>query len=298
MRKLLVGLGLCLLATSVGFGQFGGAGEFSFKAFGGFSLAQTKGLSQYTDYWDGQVVSDIEEYADIDYKANNGVAFGGALTYMFGPNFGLEIGAALFSQKIPNSTLAGWDFSFAGYSYGEEYEFSGEGKMTVVPIFLNLVGRFSSGLMDFNLSAGPTLYLNSAEATATGLFGDNYWWVETFWWGTVTYEALDFFPLAAEVPSTKWTSFGFNVGASVDFNLSPMMALFLDVRYFFCPKRDLDWTYLAGTYDGMWENLYDWEIYQDQADYAADLTTPYQVNPSFFAISGGLKIRFGGSAPY
>ncbi len=298
MRKLLVGLGLCLLATSVGFAQFGGAGEFSFKVFGGFSLAQTKGLSQYSDLWDGRVVSDIEEFADIDYKANNGIAFGGALAYMFSPNFGLELGGALFSQKIPNDTLAGWGFSFAGSSYGEEYEFSGEGKMTVVPIFLNLVGRFSSGMMDFNLSGGPTLYLNSAEATATGLFGDNYWWVETYWWGTVTYETLDFFPIAMEVPSTSWTGFGFNVGGSVDFNLSPMMALFLDVRYFFCPKRDLGWTYLSGYYDGMWENLYDWEIYADQADYAADLTTPFQVNPSFFSISGGFKIRFGGSSPY
>ena len=78
MRKVLLGLGLCLLVSSVGFSQWGGASKFGFKGFLGFSLAQTKGLSQYVDVWNGKVASNIEEYADINYKADNGIAFGGA----------------------------------------------------------------------------------------------------------------------------------------------------------------------------------------------------------------------------
>jgi hypothetical protein len=299
MKKVLLGLSLCLLALSAGFSQWGGASEFGFKGFVGFSLAQTKGLSQYSDIWNGKVVSNIEEYADINYKGQNGVDFGGVLSTMFTQNFGLEIGGAFFSQNIPNDTAAQWAFSYAGHDYGEEYAFSGDGKLTTIPIFLNLVGRFSSGLMDFNISGGPTLYLNKAEATATGLYGDNLWWTDVYWWGTVTSEFIDFFPLAMEISPTNWTGFGFNAGGSVDFNVSPTMALCLEIRYFFCPPKDLSWDYIPAVYDGLWGNLVDWDIYQYQADYAGENTTPYKVNPSFFFFSGGIKIRLGsGGSPF
>jgi opacity protein-like surface antigen len=294
MRKVLLGLGLCLLASSAGLGQWGGVSEFGFKGFLGFSLAQTKGVSQYGDIWNGKIESNIEEYADINYKADNGIAFGGALSYMFTPNFGLELGGALFSQNVPNDTSAQWAFSSAGTDYGEQYEFSGEGKLTTLPIFINLVGRFSRGLMDFNISGGPALYLNTAEATATGLYGDHLWWLTVYWWGTETTELIDFFPLAMEIPSTRWTGFGFNAGGSVDFNVSPTMALFLEIRYFFSPPKNLSWRYIPGIYDGKRGKLPDWDIYPFQADYAGEITTPYKANPSFFLFSAGIKIRFGG----
>jgi hypothetical protein len=35
------------------------------------------------------------------------------------------------------------------------YAFSGEGTLSAIPIFINLAGRFSRGLMDFSLSGGP-----------------------------------------------------------------------------------------------------------------------------------------------
>jgi len=294
MKKMGVGLSVCLLATTLGFSQFRGAGEFSFKGFLGYSLAQTKGLSRYADVWDGKVVSDIEEYADIHYRAANGVALGGALSYMFSPNFGLEFGIAFFSQKIPNDTLAGWDFASEGASFTGDYAFSGEGKMTVVPVFLNAVGRFSSGRLDFTLSGGPALYLSNAEATATGIFGDNYWDVRYLLpWGWITMEDIDFFPLAMEVHSLSWADLGFNVGAGLDFNLSAMMALSLDIRYFFCPPQDLTWTYLPGIYNGQRGHLLDWEISAGEAEYPGKNTTAYRVNPSFFYIAAGFSIRFG-----
>ena len=294
MRKVLAGLGLCLLASSFGFGQWGSVSEFSFKGFLGFSLAQTKGLSQYGDIWDGKLASNIEEYADIHYKADNGIAFGGTLSCIFTPRFGLEVGGAFFSQNVPNDTAAQWAFSYGGLDYGEQYSFSGEGKLTTIPIFINAMGRFSSGLMDFNISGGPTLYLNRAEATATGLYGDHQWWVTVYWWGTVTSELIDFFPLAMEIRPTNWTGFGFNAGGSVDFNVAPTLALFLEIRYFFCPPKNLSWNYIPAIYDGLRGKLPDWEIFSFQADYVGENTTAFKLNPSFFFFSAGIKVRFGG----
>jgi len=196
--------------------------------------------------------------------------------------------------------LSGWEAYAGGTQYYDEYGFAGGGKLSSIPLFLNFVGRFPAGPMDVTVSAGPTLFLNKVEADATGIFGQNFWLRFTYWWGSITYEWLDFLPIAMEVPSTSWSGFGANFGLGIDFNISPMMAIFLDARYFLCGSKELPWDYITGNYDGLVGNFTDWEFSQGEVDYLVEneLTTPLKINPSFFAISGGFKLRFGGGSPY
>jgi hypothetical protein len=290
MKKALWGAILCVLVSAALLAQphgYGTGQKFSISLFGGFSLASTKGTSQYGDMWNGQVAKNIEESADIGYQANNGVFFGAALTFMFNDNLGLQFGGGIFSTGVPNETAASWSYHVGTTITDNSYAFSGRGQLSTVPIFMDFTGKFSSGPVDFNLFAGPTLYLNRTQAKATGMYGDHFWMLV---WGWIV-EWVDFFPLDMEIPSTSWTGFGFNAGGSVDISLSPRVALSLEARYFFCPEKKFNWGYLSGLYGGLEGNLLSWEIFPDQADWAAENTTPYTVNPSFFYIGGGFKIR-------
>ena len=290
MKKALGGAILCVLVSAALLAQPYGHGtgqKFSISLFGGFSLASTKGTSQYSDNWSGFLAKNIEESADISYQANNGVFFGAALTFMFNDNFGLQFGGGIFSTGVPNDTAASWSYHIGTAITENNYVFSGRGQLSTVPIFMDFAGKFSSGLVDFNFFGGPTLYLNRVQADATGLLGDNFWFIGS----GILFEFVDFFPLNMEIPPTSWTGFGFNAGGSVDISLSPMVALSLEVRYFFCPEKKFNWEYLSGLYGGLDGNLPSWEIFPDQADWAAENTSPYTVNPSFFYIGGGFKIR-------
>ncbi len=298
MKKYLALAAAFFVLSSTAFGQFGYGQEskMSFGLFGGFALSQAKGTSSYADTWDSAIWRNISEYADIDYQAKNGVFFGGTFTYFFGPSFGIQVGGGMFGRNMPTETAAGWQAYGSGTWYSNEHAFSGGGKLSTIPLFLNFVGHFSAGMMDINLSAGPTLFLNKAEADATGLYGQsNSFWIYITGIGWVQFDLLDFLPVAMEVPSTSWTGFGANIGLSVDFNISPQFAVFLDARYFLCGSKDLDWEYIPGIYDGLEGTLSDWEFDQADVDYLVEneLTTPLKINPSFFAVSGGVKIRFG-----
>jgi len=293
MKKALGIAAALALLTSAALGQFGYDREnkFRFSLYGGFGLSRSAGVSSYVDTWDALVHKDISEYADIDYRAENGVSFGGAFTYMLDRNLGLQFGGGVFGRDMPNDIVSGWEAFVGGARIADEYAFTGGGRLSSVPLFLNLVGRFSFGMIDLNLSAGPAVFLNKAEADATGIYGDSFW-IQIL--GTL-YEWIDFLPVAMEIPPTSWTGWGANFGLGIDLNFSPAFAFFLEGRCFLCGSKDLDWEYLTGYYNGLRGVLPDWEFGQSQADYLIEneLTAPLRINPSFFVISAGFTLRFG-----
>ncbi|OGD25848.1 MAG: hypothetical protein A2Y56_08160 [Candidatus Aminicenantes bacterium RBG_13_63_10] len=273
---------------------YGREKTFFFSVFGslGFSLAE--GTSRYADNWDGAEWRNIREHADISYRAGNGAFFGGAFTFMFNRNFGVQLGGGVFGRNMPNDIVSGWEANLGAVRYDDEYAFTGAGKLSSVPVFLNIVGRHSTGRMDISLSAGPTLFLSKAEAEATGIYGQSFSWSQNVPpAGWILYEELDFLPVAMNVPPTFWAGLGANIGLGIDFNLSPKCAVFMEARYFLCGSRELDWEYLSGIYDGSRGIFNDWAVAADDIDYLMEnkLTTPLKVNPSFFAIGAGFKVR-------
>ncbi|MBN2199275.1 MAG: hypothetical protein JW747_05435 [Candidatus Aminicenantes bacterium] len=293
MKKALGIAAALVLLNSAAIAQFGYRADdrFSFSFYGGFGLSRAEGVSSYADTWDAYVHKNISEYADIAYQAEDGIAFGGAFTLLFDRNIGLEFGGALFGRTMPTEIVSGWEVFADSTRYADTYAFSGGGRLSSVPLFLNFVVRYPSGIMDLHLSAGPALFLNTAKADATGIYGDSYWY-QVLW---IIYEWIDFLPVAMEIPSTSWIGVGGNFGLGIDLNFSPMFAFFLEARAFLCGSKNLEWEYITGHYDGLRGIFSDWEFGQSQVDYLIEnsLTSPLKINPSFFFVSAGIKLRFG-----
>jgi opacity protein-like surface antigen len=162
---------------------------------------------------------------------------------------------------------------------------TGTGSLSVMPVSLDLAGRFGDGPLSVNVSAGATLFNNSFEASSAISKGVSWYWI------SYINQAVDALAIPAEIPKTSWTAIGFNGGAGITFNFSPSLALLLDARYFFCPKKELDWTLVTGTYNGIFYTTITGQSFSasDASSALANMTT-FQVNPSFIQITAGIKI--------
>ena len=99
-----------------------------------------------------------------------------------------------------------------------------------------------------------------------------------------------------EIPSTTWTTIGANLGAGLDIETSPTTSLRVDVRYYYCPAKSLDWSFVQKTYDGMFYNdINDRPFGQADLDELAARGRAFalKVNPSFFQFSVGFVFRLG-----
>jgi hypothetical protein len=84
---------------------------------------------------------------------------------------------------------------------------------------------------------------------------------------------------------------GVNPGAGFGVKFSPSLALVVEARYFFCPKKDLVWMIATGTYDGIfYTTIKGVNFDAGDAEFVAGNTTTFQVNPSFFMVAAGIKI--------
>jgi hypothetical protein len=82
-----------------------------------------------------------------------------------------------------------------------------------------------------------------------------------------------------------------NIGGGVDYELSKKIGLTAGFRYFLCPKKEFEWKWTPGFYDGIDAVITDWEFTSDHAKYAASkATSPLKVNPSFLQLGLGIKV--------
>jgi opacity protein-like surface antigen len=234
----------------------------------------------------------VKEDTIVSMKAEGGLFLMGGASFFFLPNFGIQIGGGYFSSTVPNTG----SFTFAWQStedpsvITEETTWDGNGKMTTIPLFLNIVGKFRLDRVNVFLTAGPTLYLNSFESDSFVGFGDSYSTIiEPY-----QYQWVDAFQIPVSIPKTTWKSFGANFGLGIDFEVSPGVAITAEGRYFLIPKENLTWQWIPGTYDSIfYDNFTGWEYTADDlADYQKEMTT-LEVKPSFFSFSLGIRFTFG-----
>ncbi|MBN2206403.1 MAG: outer membrane beta-barrel protein [Candidatus Aminicenantes bacterium] len=130
----------------------------------------------------------------------SGVALGGSFRFGFSANFGVEISALYFQSAVDEPEAEDRE---SGLS---------QGKLTVIPVELSLVGRFpvSSKLTPYIL-AGGGYFLNTFKIDGA---------VKSGWEG-----------LGFAIEEKLDNSFGFHVGAGLDFFLAPKLAAGLTVRY-------------------------------------------------------------------
>jgi opacity protein-like surface antigen len=292
MKKALLGL-LILLALSLAvLAQNEFLPRFELHGTAGYGLSQFKEDSIYSYEWSYMLLQSVKEDTLVSMKGEGGFFLTGGASFFFHPNFGIQIGGGYFSSNVPNtgSFTFAWQSTEDPRATTEEATWKGDGKMTTIPLYLNLVGKFKMDMVNVFLTAGPTLYFNSFEANSFVGFGDSYYTIiEPY-----LYQWVDAFQIPVSIPKTTWKSFGANFGLGIDIEVSPGVAITAEGRYFLVPKESLAWQWIPGTYDSIfYDNFTGWEYTADDlADYQAEITM-LEVKPSFFSFTLGLRLTFG-----
>ena len=270
----------------------GTASPLEIGLFGGFGLSSVKGTSVYADNWTFHYLTSVTETTNIAGTSKNAVSFGGSLSYFFSPNIGVQLAGGYFKADVPTTAsftfIYTWSSSVGGGGDNKSTSWSGTGSLSVIPLSLNVVGRFGEGSMKFYVFGGPTMYFNSFQAASTVGYGDSLYYVS----GIYAYQYVDAFAIPAQIPQTSWSAFGGDIGAGVSFQVASGVAIGLDARYYLCGSKDFSWTFVPGTgsYTGLfYQNLTE-TFGSDLNTALASKTTTFKVNPSFFAIGLGIKI--------
>jgi hypothetical protein len=266
------------------------SGKMEINLLGGYGMTSVKGASNYMDTWSYQYLSSVSESTDITGTSKGGMFFGGSFSYFFSPNLGIQLSGGYLKSDVP--TTANFSFSYkwttSSTVYNESKSFAGTGSLSVMPISLNLVGRFGDGALKIYVSAGPTMFLNSFQADSTVGYGvSTYYIIYPY-----AYQNVDALGLPVDIPKTSWSGFGFNAGADACYMFSPSIGFAVGARYFFCAPKELPWTTMTGgTYNGIfYTSITGVQYTQAMATNILDVITTFKVNPSFFQITAGIKI--------
>lgn len=302
MRKSLLVFLALLTFSAVLFAQYGDEKKIEFTITGGYGIGTLNGTSAYADTWGPAGALDlVNEGTAIALTNKNTFTLGASFSYFITPNFGIQLGGAYFGPKADVTSDWTWDWTTGILSDSKSGSFAvTEAKMTSIPLYLNLVGRYQAANFDLYASGGPTIYFNKFNADANAIYSDTAY----FGWA----QFIDYFFVPLTIPETSWTGFGFNVGGGFDYKFSPSVAFVVDARYYYCPPyKDaagdfFKWTWVPGTYSG--EPYYydarswgltlfdDWDFSSGYNAYMEARTSTLTFNPSFFTITGGFKFFF------
>ncbi len=262
--------------------------------FGGLGLPQVKGTANYNDQWSG-VLYNVNENADISTTSKNSVFFGAGLNYFFSANIGIGLNVGYLKSGLTTTSA----FTFSYSTVTKTADWSGtDNSFTSIPISLDLIARFGGSKFQGYVQAGPTLFMNDATINSAIGWGYNYL-IYIYPYLYEFYDAIQIpmtaYDLKGGVGKTSWTGIGGNIGAGATFMLSPSFGLNVDARYFICPEREFDWTLVPGTYTGLFVTSYPATITVDSSVidpiFSGNHLTTIKINPSFFEITAGIKIK-------
>jgi len=286
-------LGVLLFLAAPGFSQQKSWSRFEFDMAGGYGMTQFEGSSTYAREWGFKYIESVKDYDNYSLKAENGFSFRAGFSYFFTPMFGLQVGGGSFSSNLPGN--GSFNFQLWWINASEPYEdggiFSGGGKLSSIPLYLNLVGKLRTRIVDFTLTAGPTVYFNRLRAGSSIGFSQ-LWYKEEWMMGYhFEYIGVEFYIIPEQIPETSWTAFGGNAGIGIDLKVLPQVSIGVEGRYFLVPDKNLSWEWTPGSYRDIWGTS---RVYTaaELAEFQV-LQTPIKVKPSFFSLSVVFKYAFG-----
>lgn len=302
MKRILIACGLVALTAAAAQAQLNTFNRFEISLTGGLGLhGIPQQITNYEDIWGNYIMLDVfHEWTDIysDIK-KSGLSLAGGLTYYLSPNLGIQIAASYY--KVPITTTSDMNIEFTWIDNtgdsGSDTIIDDTGSLQIIPISLNLVGRFGNDQFSGYLSGGPTLFLTNLKAYGTFAYG--FTSIRNFW------QYADAMAVGLNVEN-KWTGFGGNIGGGFTYTISPSLGLTVDARYFLCPaiqdaveKGDtVYWYFATGDYDGYFFGEVTGLPFEDADIDIVLANNPMdfgkKINPSFFQITAGIKFSFGG----
>jgi len=295
MKKLFVTMLVVLALVSVSRAQMPQQ-RFELNLFGGYALTQVKGAATYGDSWSYAWLNNVTESTAIASTSKNTPFFGGGFNFFFTPNFGFGLNVGYLKSTLNTTSHFDfswtWSYAVGGGTYNKSADWASDAdSLSSIPVSLNIVGRFGDGPIQGFFEAGPTVYFNEAIINTAIGYGISYYSWPNQWVDAIELPMSGF---DSKSGKSSWTGIGANVGAGITFMFSPSIGLSLEARYFFCPEREFDWDIATGSYNGMfYGSLTNWDLTADDLAYIKtdNLLTTIKINPSFFALQGGLKIK-------
>ena len=178
----------------------------------------TMGFSENT-----KSVSWAEEiyFEDASYGINNdfkkGNSFNVSLGYKFSSSIGIELGIDLSSRNI----LSDYNTSIPHpllFNSPRDAEKEGSSKLTENAVYLNFVYSIPISKFSLDVFGGPAYFLSKIELIKEIQFSDSY-----------PYEQIS---ISASTEEVKKNSFGFNAGASFNYNIAKGLDIFVNAQYF------------------------------------------------------------------
>jgi tetratricopeptide (TPR) repeat protein len=201
--------------------------------------------------WDTVNVSvDEGGKVKVDPESGTSIGYSFGMMKLFSPSWGVSASVSSFSQKI--NSESDYQFSWLWYTNrGDTIDenFTDSGKITVMPINLNLIAVLRLGKSaGINLYAGPTLYLTKIDLktrlgySISATKSDGYVY-------------MDWFPYEFQV-SESASIFGANVGLDFEYILGNNIGVYVGIQYFYVPKKEYNWQLIVKRYDGEFGNFY------------------------------------------
>jgi len=259
--------------------------KFEISLFGGSSYFNVSSKSRYNDNWSYNHLNNISENNETSLESDNSSNFGGSFAFFFHRNFGIQLQFTSISKinmnpKTDFSIDWSWDkYTYPGGSYSEDYSWEGKGELGITQIGFSFIGKATIDFFEPYLSVGVGFYFLNFIADAYAGYGVSAYYDYYYYWR----QLFDIIKADIRIPNTKWTSFGGNLSAGVNFNLLEYLKFFGEARMLFCPEKELHWEWVTGRYEGLFGNLY-----HDLQD--MDPFSPVIIKPAYFNIQLGMKI--------
>ena len=270
---------------------------------GKFEVALSLGLAstrldtlystRYSTPFDAESVNMSSASQTLVINGRNGLAIGGSISYFPGKSFGIQVLADYFSSSLYGQNEPyKISFKYIGidWPYPTPVERTvessipwpdTEGKLHHLTLSLNSIVRFEAGrTAAFYLSAGLSYFRMWGEIASLGY--------SKYWMGGHAVLYSEHARLRASLESAH--KIGGNAAIGVKTNIFKSMFLFLEGRYFYCPKMGLKITPT--------QILNQEEIYMPSALESLSRIgeimnlTPLRLNPSYVGIRAGLGVQF------
>lgn len=271
--------------------------KFEIGLWAGLSGGRALGTTSYQDSWSSFLLSGVTEMTTIQARVKSGWALGGSFAYFPTRHFGFRILAGYVRADVPDSAKLdfGWTWS-DGSHFQNAKTWAATGQLTSIPVSLDVAAKANFGRLDLEASGGPTYFrntLNESSSFGYGVMRITYSYMAPDW---VLVQTVDALPVGLTISDKTWYAWGANIGGSANLRISEGVGLRADVRYFYCPKKDLHWDFVLGTYDGIFSNDIKAEPFTDQdAAYLAENNQAFSLraNPSFVQVTVGLVLFLG-----
>lgn len=261
--------------------------EFGVYFGGGLSLV--RGLSTYRDAWSGGDLISVYEETTIEAKAGGGEAGGVFASYFFKPGVGLRLNFGYSSAPVPTTAnfLYRWTWSNRSI-FEKESDWHDTGRLTTMPLSLDLLGKKDIGRHEIFYSGGITLFINRFRTESSFGFG-----VSTFAAGR---QYIDAFRVGLRIPDTTWKALGVNIGVGLRAFISERFRLFIDARFFWVQKRTFSWDMVLGTSEGIFFDEVPFAPFgEEDADRLrnANKISRLEINPSSLQFTAGFVVLLG-----